>query len=367
MKKLLPSALLLCTLLSGCNGFFFKETAQPGTGTAATNYAFVVNSGANTIIGLGISTAGAITALSGSPITLGTSPICATVTRDNKYLYVGTVSQIFGYSIAADGTLAALNKGAALANAFCADMQTSPDNKWLMVLDGSANALDLFSIAADGTVAVGTNGGLGFTPSGTPVPHVLRFAPSGTLVVAAMGTAGELVFSFNTTTGVLALLTQTLPPALSSDNGIAIDTTGSYLYVARSGSAPGLIVNTIATSGVLTPTTTNVYATGTQPYSVVLNNAGTYAYVANRGDSTISGYAIGTNAALTAVAGSPFSSGAAVTSLAADSTGKYILAAAYSSAPDLSLYGFDPTNAGRLYVVSSAATGTNASLVTLSH
>jgi 6-phosphogluconolactonase (cycloisomerase 2 family) len=366
--RIVPSLLLLSLLpLAGCGGFFFKETPGSGGGTSATNYAFVANAGANTVTGLGISTTGALAGLTGSPITLQVVPTALTVSRDNKFLWVGTVSQIFAYSIATDGTLAALNNGTAVANALCTDMQTSPDGKWLMVLDGSGNAIDLFAIATDGTLSPGPNSGIGFTPKGTVVPRQLRIAKSGSFVVAAMGTAGEMVFSFNTTTGAFQLLTQTLPPDTTSDNGIAIDSTGTYLYEARSGSNPGLVVNTIGADGTLTPTTQTTYAAGTQPYSVVLDNTGKYVYVANRGDATVTGYTIGTSAALTAISGSPFSSGVGVQSLAADSSGKWILAVSFSGSPDLSLYGFDTTNLGRLFSVSSATTGTNASILALSH
>ena len=366
----IPSFLLLTSLLlmTGCDGFFFKDTStgtSPGTGTTSSNYVFVANAGANTVTGLGISTAGVLAALTGSPINLGTSPLALTVSRTNNFLWVGTVSQIFGYSIATDGTLAALNSGSAIANAFCVDMQTTPDGKWLMVLDGTGASIDLFAINTDGTLSPAS--GVGFTPTGTVVPKQLRIAPSGGFVVAAMGTAGELVFAFNTTTGAFTQLSQTTPPSLTSDNGIAIDSTGTYLYEARSGGAPGLVVNTIGSNGSLTPTTSNVYPTGTQPYAVTLDSSGKYVYVANRTDNTITGYAIGTNAALTAVSGSPFSAGVAVTSLGVDSTGKWLLAAAYSGAPDLTLYGFDSTNLGRLYTVSSSSTGTNASVLALSY
>lgn len=374
------SLLLLCasTLLHGC-GFVTKEgggkfftgedgsSSTGGSGTAASNFLFVANAGANSVTGLGISTTGTMAGLSGSPLNFSVAPTSLTVSRDNKYLYVGTSAAIFGFSIASDGTLASLNNGAALGNCSCVDLQTSPDGKWLLALDGSATSLDLYSIATDGTLSPGPGSGISYQANGTLVPKVLRFNPAGTLLVAAMGTGGELVFGFNTSTGVLTYLSQTLPPALTSDNGIAIDSTGTYLYEARSGNNAGLVVNTISANGVLTPTTATTYTAGTQPYSVVLDNSGTYVYVANRGDNTVSGWTIGTGAALTAIAGSPFSSGVAVTSLGADSTGKYIAAAAYSGAPDVTLYGLDTVNAGRLYSVSSSSTGTNASLVALSH
>ena len=362
------AALLLTGVLlplSSCSGFFFKDTSTTTTGTTASNYVFVANTGANTVAGLGISSTGTLAALTGSPISLSTTPTALTVSRSNAFRWVGTVSQIFGYSIATGGTLTALNSGSAIANAFCADMQTTPDGKWLMVLDGSGDGIDLFAINSDGTLSPST--GIPFQASGTVVPKQLRIASSGSFVVAAMGTAGELVFAFNTTTGAFTYLAQTTPPSLTSDNGIAIDSTGTYLYEARSGNGAGLVVNTIGSNGALTPTTSTPYATGTQPYAVTLDNTGKYVYVANRTDGTITGYTIGTGAALTAISGSPFSSGNAVTALGADSTGNWLLAAAYSGTPDLTLYGFDSTNPGRLYAVSSSSTGTNASFLALSH
>ena len=366
LRRIVSLLLIALALpLTGCDGFFFKPTTTTTGGTGATNYAFVANTGSNTVTGLGISSAGALAALSGSPISLSTTPTALTVSRDNKFLWVGTVSQIFGYSIAADGTLAALNGGNAIANAFCADMQTSPDGKWVMVLDGSGNSIDLFAVNSDGTLS--SNSGIGFNANGTVVPKQLRIANSGNFAVAAMGTAGELVFAFNTATGAFTQLYQSSLPNLTSVNGIAIDSTGTYLYEARSGNGAGLVVNTISSDGTLTPTTTSVYPTGTQPYAVTIDNTGKYVYVANRTDGTITGYTIGATAALTAISGSPFSSGVAVTSLGPDSTGKWLLAAAYSGSPDLSLYGFDGTNLGRLYVVSSIGTGTNPSFLALSH
>lgn len=363
-------------LLNGCGTgkFFTPENGNSGSGgnsggggTTSGNYLFVANAGANSVSGLGISSTGTLSALTGSPLNFSFTPTAITVSRDNKYLWVGTVSQIFGFTIGSNGALSSMNSGNALVNANCADMQTTPDGKWLIVLDGSGNALDLFSINSDGTLVIGPNGGLGFTASGTVVPKQLRIAPSGGFVIATMGTAGELFFTFNTSTGALQYQTQTAPPSFTSDNSIAIDSTSSYLYEARSGTNPGLVVNTITSGGILTPTTSQTYSAGTQPYSVVLDNTGKYVYVANRGDNTISGWSIDANAKLTAISGSPFASGVAVTSLGADSTGKYIAAAAYSGSPDVTLYGFDSTTAGKLNSVATSSTGTNASIVALSH
>ncbi len=356
-------------LLGGCSNFFSKTTTTTTTSTASTtgNYAFVANEGSNTLTGYSISTAGVLTALSGTPLSFTLPPTAAAVSRSNNFLWVGTASQIFGYAISSSGAITPLNSGATLVNANCTDMQTTPDGKYLMVLDGTGNSIDLFTINSDGTLSTAV--GIGFTPpSGSSIPHTLRINPAGTMVAASLGTAGEMLFSFSSSTATLAQLgNQTVPPNLTADYGNAWDPTGSYLYVVRVGTSAGLVVNRVSSTGTLTPTTSTVYATGDNPYAVTLDNAGTYAYVANHGSSNISAWTIGTNAALTAVSGSPFTSGSGVAVLGADSTSKYLLAVAPSGSPDLSLYSFDATVGGKLDLVTSTATGTTPSFLALSH
>jgi 6-phosphogluconolactonase len=93
-------------------------------------------------------------------------------------------------------------------------------------------------------------------------------------------------------------------------------------------------------------------------------------YVSNSTDGTISGYTIGTGAALTALTGSPYAAGKLVRSLGLDRTGKYLLAASFGGSPDLSMYSFDAVTAGKLNLATSTATGTgtNAAIaVALTH
>ena len=356
---------------TGCSSFFHDSscTTSGGGGTSANNYVFVVNSGAGTVSGLGISTAGALAALSGSPLSISSGePTAAAVSRNNSFLYVGNASQIFGYAISSTGALTALNGGSGLVNATVTDMQVTPDGNWLMALDGSGAAVDLFAINST-TGALTAAQSVLFTLNSTgTVPYHLRVNPAGTVVAAAMGTGGQILWSFNSSTGAFTELSRTTAVnSLTADRGLAWDPTGAYLFLTRTGTSQGLVVESVAANGVLTPTTSAVYGTGGTPTNVVLDNTGTYAYVTNQADSTITGYSIGKGEVLTAVAGSPFSSGIGATSIGMDATGKWVLVASTGGTPDLTLYGFDSTNPGRLYVVSSTSTGTNADFVALSH
>jgi 6-phosphogluconolactonase (cycloisomerase 2 family) len=185
----------------------------------------------------------------------------------------------------------------------------------------------------------------------------------GTLIFAALGTAGDVVFTFNTTNGV-ATSSQGLNTgdAATGDYGLAVSAKTTYLYIARSGTNGGVAVYSIGSGGSLTSVTGSPFAAGSGTFSVALDSTGTYVYAANRTDGTISGYAIvpGTTTAtlsLTPLSGSPYTSGAGVQAIEVDSTGKYLLAAAVNGAPDLTMYSFDISIPGKLDPATSVATG----------
>jgi 6-phosphogluconolactonase len=247
---------------------------------------------------------------------------------------------------------------------FATAMAVSPDGQWLIVLDGTTQQLDIFQInASTGALTSVTSPATYSINSGTWQPSDLRISPDGTLIFAALGTAGDVVFTFNTTTGV-ATSSQGLATGntATGDFGLAVSPKTTYLYIARSGTNGGVAVYSIGSGGALTPVTGTPFATGSGTFSVALDNTGTYVYAANRTDGTVSGYTIvpgATTAALslTPLNGSPYASGSGVQALGADSTGKYLLAAAVSGSPDLTMYSFDIAVPGKLDPATSVATG----------
>jgi 6-phosphogluconolactonase len=353
--------------LAGCDGFFFKETGSSGGGTGTGNYVYVGNAGSSTLAGFQISTAGALTAITNSPYSLAAAPTAVTVSRANTYVYVGTGIGIYGYAIGTAGVLTTLNSGAALVTTTSGVqwLETSPDGKWLISLNQDGVSITVYSIdTSTGLLALAQN--YTYAVSGTSLPKMLRIAPNAASVFVTLGTGGELAYTFNTTTGLLTY-TGALPPlSQSSDVAIAIDSTSTYLYLVRTGTSQGLSVYSIGSNASLTQVG-SAYATGSQPLSVAVDATNAYLYVANSSDGTINGYDVATSSALKTLSGSPYSSGIGVSALAMDSTGKWLLATAQSGSPDLTLYGFDATNLGRIYSVSSSATGTTPTVLALTH
>jgi len=345
----------------GCAGFFVYPGSLPGSGSGSTSgdYVYVANATTDSVIGFAVGT-GTLTAVTNSSYALSFIPTAMAVNPANTILFVAGSASIYAFAIESGGALSVLNGGSAVGFAAVVSMDISPDGQWLLALDGNGVTVDEFLI--NSTTGLLTQvAGASYSVSGaTAVPHAVKVAPNGQLVFVALGTGGDLVFTFNTTNGTLASSQQLAPAsATASDNALAVSPNSSYLYIARSGTGGGLAAYSVGVNGALTSVSGSPFTAGTQPYSVVVNTAGTDVYVANRGDNTISGFAIASSGTLTALSGSPYTSGTAVTALAADKSGDYLLAAANGGAPDLTMYSFDSTVAGKLDLATTTTTGTD--------
>jgi 6-phosphogluconolactonase len=356
----------------GCGNFFTKDTGT-GTGTgggsgsgpsSGVNRAYVLASTAKTISGFTIGT-GTLTAVPGNAQFDPSAPQAAVITPNGRFLYAAGPGTINVYMVASDGSL---SLGSAVYIATVVSLAISPDGQWMFGLDTLNQVLDEWQISSDGTLNTLTPVSY-TTGGGIFAPRALTISPSGGLIFAVLGTAGEAGFTLNTTTG-LAVQTQTLKPidSQTSDSAVAVNAGSTLLYLARSGTSGGLSVYTIGANGAISPTAGSPYAVGAGASSVALEGTGKYVYVANRSDSTISGFLIGTAGALTAVTGSPFAAGSQISSLGIDITGAYLVGAALGGGPDLALYSFDTTVPGKLNSTATASVGTSspgASLVIL--
>jgi len=361
-------AAIVCSLvlLSGCADFFPPINGGGGSSTG-TNIVYTANTGTTGISAYSMST-GALVSVNGSPYSLTFAPTAIAVNPANTFLYVAGLGVVYAYSIGTGGVLTVANNGTAVANGNVVSMDISPDGNWLFTLDADGASLEQYAInSSNGTLTPASGATYGYGSGITVVPKQVKIAPSGAYVVLALGTAGEIVYIFNTSTGALTESQRLSAPTTTSDNAIAMDKKTAYLFIARSGTSSGTWVYTIGNAGALNVVTGSPFAAGNQPSAVVVDNTATYAYVANKGDGTISAYTIGTNGVLTAVGGSPYTSGASVTALAADSTGKYILAASAGSQPDLGMYAFDTTTTGRIFAVSSTTSTLNPVAVAVTH
>ncbi len=364
------AAAIVVPFFTGCGDFFPPINNGGGGGGGTTSgRVYVANQAASSIGGFSIGT-GTLTIVTNTPVPTAYKPLSMVVTPNNTLLYVGSAIGIFVYFINSDGSLTTPSTGSQPAGVFAQSLDVSPDGQWLIALDGTTQQLDVFqinpstgaltSLPAPATATATYSGTVG-----TWQPTLVRFSPDGTLIFAALGTAGDVVFTFNTATGAAAS-SQYLPTGntATGDYGLVMSAKSPYLYIARSGVNGGVAVYNVTSVGVLTAVTGSPFAAGSGTFSVALDSTGTYVYAANRTDGTVSGYTIvpSTTAlglSLTPLTGSPYVSGVLTQAIAIDVTNKYLLSVAVGGVPDMTMYSFDISVPGKLDPATSVATGVN--------
>ena len=382
LKRVAGAAVLaMATLLTGCGAFFVCQKAScpttPVTGDGS-DYGYVANSatGSTYINGYALSS-GTLVATTSSPYSLDYVPQAMTITPSDAYLYIatdsavnGNIGYLYGYSIGTGGALTILDSGTALVADDVVALDVSPDGKWLFALNANiatqtATTISEYSIDS-------TTGALTFAASYSPSsvnsanaiinPLSIKVAPSGDFFVCAMGTGGAQIYSFDTTTGI-GTSAGAINPNLATGgvNAIAID-ANNYLYAAgilAAGGKPGLQVFSVTSAGLATAVG-STYAVGNGPNAIAVSTKSAYVYVANGTDSTISAFSIATGVLTPLNSGTAYTAPTNIGALAADQSGKYLLAAGFSATSGNQIFSISST--GTLTESGSAGSGATATI-----
>ncbi len=357
------SALLAAIVLigtTGCTGFFVptcQETNSCGGGNGTySSYAYVGNATTGTLTGFPVPTA-TFTTLTGTSYTLGTTPTALAATPNGAFLYVATLAgSIFVYTIGTNGVLTLGNGGSPVVQALYPTWMTiDPSGNWLFVVSKSSPQLLVFQINTSTGVITQTSQGTIVLSSGNPTQ--VYVTPNNQYVYIGLGPGGTDGFSFSSSTGVVSGKIHLVPINGASDNTFAADNNSAYLFVGEAGT--GIRSLAIGTGGSLTEVTGSPFASQLGPQSIVVDPSNTYVYVANRTANVITGYTLGTGGTLTPLSSSPFSTGSAPNAMSLDSTGTYLFVVNSGGSPDMQVFSFDSTVAGKLDTVTSVATGTD--------
>jgi DNA-binding beta-propeller fold protein YncE len=200
-------------------------------------------------------------------------------------------------------------------------------------------------------------------------PTAMLITPSNAYVYVSIGSLGVQVLTLGSGGALSAGSAPTFLPPLSTstspaDYGLASSPTSTFLFVAEINT--GLREFSIGTAGALNEVSGSPYAVGTGPTGVLLDPTGSYVYVANKGSNNISAFTLtAASGKLTAVAGSPFSSGGLLPIFMVNDNTKQYVAVINSGSntasgnSDLQVFKFDATTDGKLDPVSTATTGTD--------
>ncbi len=342
---LAAAALVFTGTLTGCAGFWQPVTTS-STGNTGTGFDLVYagKNDTNEFVGYAVLSTG-LTAVTGSPFSLPSPPLSMAINPADTYLYVGTATGIYGYSIAAGGSLSILNGGSYVANSPAAigpvsAMDISPDGNWLAVLNvvaGTVNVLTYQITPSTGALTYANNdipinlcstalfpGGCTTTESDNAtnsLAQVIKFAPDEntqtvSVLAASLGTGGEMTQTFNSTNGVTGFAELEQPNSTTvQDNGAAWASDSDTLYFTRGGSDSELIYYGVNPStGGFTTTAQSGPTLIDNPTALSFNSNQSYLYVTNApsgSTGSISGFSIspssGSPSSFTALSGVPYS------------------------------------------------------------
>jgi 6-phosphogluconolactonase (cycloisomerase 2 family) len=186
-----------------------------------------------------------------------------------------------------------------------ANVGVSPDGRTLAVTERTANRITTFGLDGDGVPA----GAPVVTPSNGRTPFSLAFRGDGVLVVAeAAGgvPTGAAVSSYGVApSAALSVITGSAPTGGNAACWIEVTPDGRFAYTTNAGSST-ITGFAIGANGALTRVTpagpTAALPAGSTPLDIAITGDGRYLYNINGAAGTVTGFRIGDDGTLTQVA-----------------------------------------------------------------
>lgn len=327
---------------SSCNsGGAGGTRSSVGPGNTATYIVFTDTSRVNIE---SINPSGTLTPILGSPVTAGTQPSAIAVTPDGKFIYVLNTGSdsLTQFAIAKDGTLTKPQNDQ-LTGTLPVSIAVDSQEHFAAVANKTTGTVSLYRIDST-TGSLFEFGSSPITTGNNPVAVTIH----GNFVyaIASNSIAVIAVDPINFTTSVPL----GSPFAAGAVGTLSGGSAGSQLYALDSTHNVVQSYTLDVSTGI--PSFGASIASGTQPVAAIQILNGGFLYVANKGSNNVSGYSINaTSGALTAIAGSPFTTGTGPTSLAFDPVNNLLLVG-NSTSSNLSVFTVNTTNG----VLSSSGT-----------
>jgi 6-phosphogluconolactonase len=263
---------------------------------------------------------GALSSVASSPFAAESGMDSLAITPDGGFLYgvSGNSANLWGYSIDSGGALTPTGILPTLITASAASsgsVAIDPSGKYVYTTTGNSASTSIYGFSRD--TATGALAPLsGFPVAVAGLANKTAFDPSGKFLLVTgtneFATKGGIeVFSLDALTGALSLVTG--PVQVGDDPaGIAIESSGKYVYVPNTSDATIAAFTLDSTGGALSAVTGSPFASGGNgsingPLGIAANSS--FVYVCNA-SSDISAFSINTsNGALTSITGSPFPDG----------------------------------------------------------
>ncbi|HET6936190.1 MAG TPA: beta-propeller fold lactonase family protein [Candidatus Angelobacter sp.] len=231
---------------------------------------------------------------------------------------------IFQFQEQTTGQLAALSVFTVNTSPRPVAMALHPSKNFVYVANETSNVVSGYS--------VDHNTGI-LTPLGNALPPT----PTGNSPVAlGVNSGGQFLYVLNqvdatiSTFGIDArglLVAAGTTPVPASPQNLVVSPTAGFLYVTSGSPATTITGFSIAANGALTPVA-GPFTSGTGIAGMTIDSKGQFLFAADSGNNTVLSFTIGANGALAPVAGSPFAtSGTQPVSIAVDATTKFLYTA----------------------------------------
>jgi len=212
-------------------------------------------------------------------------------------LNVGGSSNVIGFALHAGGQIRPIPNSIRFLttnNSEGASLAFSPDGRFLLVSERATNNIDVFSVRPDGTLAsIVVNSDL------TPGTFALTFARNGAALVSETGPAGasnsSTVSSYSVlANGTLSAISTGVPTLGNANCWNVVTPNGHWAYVSNAGSST-IAGFSIDTNGALTPigpTVVGINPSGSGNLDIAVSSDGKFLYSLNSGNGTIGVFGI---------------------------------------------------------------------------
>jgi 6-phosphogluconolactonase len=349
------------------------DTCTASTGGSSGVF-YVLNQATKQVVGYSIAS-GVLKQVSGSPYTLSSAPYSIAIDPQGNFLYVGTATGIFLYTIGSGGQLTLANNFNVISQDIATTMQVDSTRTWLV--EAGPNLKEVLAIRINSSTGVPTSNTEQYTLLPAATVKQLIISPDNAHVFVALGSSGTQDITFAAgNSGTPFGSTFNIPTINSSGSAlsVAVDPSSRLLYIGET-----VALSASSNSGgfrvfdynSLIELAGSPFASGGLSPAEILPlpygaNKGNYVYVANQfvsGSSVglIKGFIVsssGSTYSLSAM-GTTTATGIGPVGMTQENNGNYLLVVNSGGSPDLQAFTFDSSNAGKLVSAISSATGTD--------
>ena len=237
----------------------------------------------------------------------GAEPVA--VTQHGNLVYVlnaGGTSNVVGFRLEQSGRLRPIARSIAFlttSNSGPGSLSFSPDGQFLLVTEKLNNRIGAFHVQLDGTL-----GPIVVTPAAGPGTFAVAFAPNGAALVSETGPAGgtnaSAISSYAVLpNGTLSPISTSIPTQGAATCWQAVTPDGRFVYTSNSATST-ISGFAIGTDGALTPLPGTVAATlptGSTNLDTAISSDGKFLYTLDSGTGLVSIFGINEDGSLTSL------------------------------------------------------------------